>query len=211
MKHFLTFLLFMNFGNISYSQSFEDIEWQGKKVPAYTTDVYQSTAITEEAIKEKFIQMGYNPKIAKGILSFKAIKLSDIDNEPYDILIKVDKKSRQAKDASVVYFSMAKEYDQYVRSSSDAELLKKVKSFTERFQDWANERALDLDIKEQESRIKNAEKKLKELTEEKDNIAEKMKKLEERQKENIKELEKQKIEVESQHKALKILNDKKKV
>jgi hypothetical protein len=210
MKPVLFLFLFLNLFISSFSQSFEEIDWQGKKVPAYTTDIYQSTEITEDAIKEKFIQMGYNPKIVKGILSYKAIKLSDIVEEPYDVLIKIDKKNKQSKDQSVVYFSMAKEYDQYVRSSSDPELLKKLRNFTQKFQEWANERALDLEIKEQESRIKNTEKKLKELTEEKENITEKIKKLEERQKDNLKELEKQQNEVESQHKALKILLEKKK-
>jgi len=211
MKNLITLLALLLTGLVSYCQSFEEIDWQGKKVPAYTVDVYQNTDITEAAIKEKFMQMGYNPKISKGVLSYKLIKIAEIDNDPYDVLIRVDKKNRQSKDASVVYFSMAKDYDQYVRSSSDSELLSKIKTFTARFNEWATERALDMEIKEQESRIKSAEKKLKDLEDEKENVAEKIKKLEDRRKDNLKEIEKQKIEVESQHKALKLLQGKRKV
>jgi hypothetical protein len=210
MKKIFLSIFILTCANLIFAQKFEEIDWQGKKVPAYSIDVYQSIGVTEESIKEHFLLMGYNPKILKGILNYKGIKLLDIDNEFYDVLIKVDKKDKLAKDISVVYFSMAKNYDQYVRSHSDSGLVNKMKKFAAKFKDWANEKALDISIVQQESRIKNAEKKLKELMDEKGNIIDRIKKLEETQKINLKEIEKQQLEVESQKKAMTILTEQKK-
>lgn len=210
MKKCLVGLVCILMTNLIFAQSFEEIDWQGKKVPAYSIDVYQSVSITEEAIKEQFIQMGFNPKIMKGILNYRAIKIAEIDSDLYDVLIKVDKKNKLAKDISVVYLSMAKNYDQYINKYTDSGLVNKMKGFATKFQEWANAKALEVDILKQETRIKNEEKKLKELLFEKDNISEKILKLEESQKLNLKQIETQKIEVENQHKALKLLTDKRK-
>jgi hypothetical protein len=210
MKKWLIGFVSLFTSNLILAQSFEEIDWQGKKVPAYSIDVYQNSVVTEDAIKEQFIQMGFNPKILKGILNYRSIKISEIDSDPYDVLIRVDKKNKLAKDISVVYFSMAKNYDQYIHKYSDSAIINKMKGFAAKFQEWANAKALDIEIVQQESRIKTEDKKLKELIAEKDNIAEKIKKLEESQKINLKEIEKQKIEVESQKKALKLLSDKRK-
>jgi hypothetical protein len=196
---------------VSFAQNFEQIEWQGKKVPAISVDVYQNEAVTEVAIKEYFEKMGYNAKSAKGIYSYKGIRLKDIDAKTnYDVLIKVDRKSRQEKDASVVYMSMAKDYDNYIRSSSDDETIENLRKFVSNFQNLANEKALENEIKSQEEKTKSAEKKLAALKEEKTSIETKIKKLEEKKEENIKEIEKQEQEVENQTKALKILLEKRK-
>jgi hypothetical protein len=196
---------------VSFAQNFEQIEWQGKKVPAIAVDIYQNEAVTEVAIKEYFEKLGYNAKSAKGIYAYKGIRLKDIDTKTnYDVLIKVDRKSRLEKDASVVYMSMAKDYDNYIRSSSDDETVENLRKFVSNFQNLANEKALENEIKSQEEKTKSAEKKLVALKEEKTSIETKIKKLEEKKEENIKEIEKQEQEVENQTKALKILLEKKK-
>jgi hypothetical protein len=210
MKNYTLFFVFgIAFMTNTQAQSFENIDWQGKKVPAMTIDVYQNSQVTEEAIKELFEKMGYYAKVSKGIFSYKSIKIKDIDNEPYDVLVKVERKNKQEKDASVVYMAMAKDYDNYVKHSSDKHLISDMKSFMSTFQTSANEKALLLAVKEQEGKAKNAEKKLSTLKEEKTNIENKIKKLEERKLENIKEIEKQEQEVENQNKALKLLMDRK--
>lgn len=196
---------------VSFSQNFEQIDWQGKKVPAIAVDVYQNEAVTETAIKEYFEQLGYYAKSSKGIYAYKGIRLKDIDTKTnYDVLIKVDRKSRQEKDASIVYMSMAKDYDNYIRSSSDDEIIENLRKFVSNFQQLANEKALDNEIKSQEEKTKSAEKKLASLREEKASIETKIKKLEEKKEENLKEIEKQEQDVENQTKALKILQEKKK-
>ncbi|MBU6158621.1 MAG: hypothetical protein KGP35_06270 [Bacteroidetes bacterium] len=208
-KGLFTFLAIMLIQAVQ-AQNFEDIEWQGKQVPAIMTEVYQSIEITETAIKAKLLEMGFNSKEVKNILFYKGIVLNEIEKEPYDVLIKVERKSKQIKDVSVIHFSMAKNYDQYISLTSNQELIGKMKKFTENFHLWANERALEIEIEEQAARIKSADKKLKELGEEKENLEQKLIKLEEQKTENLKAYEKQKQEVENQKKALEILKEKQK-
>jgi chromosome segregation ATPase len=193
-----------------YAQSFEHIEWQGKKVPAMTIEVFQSESTTEAAIREYFEKMGHFAKIQKGIASYKNIKLSDIDDDPHDVLIKVDKRNKQEKDASIVYFAMAKNYDQYIKNSSDEKLKKRVEAFISEFRVVANEKALNIEIKNQEDRSKAADKKLKDLKEEKENLEQKIIKFNQQKEEKIKEIEKQEQEVDNQKKALENLLNKKK-
>jgi hypothetical protein len=193
-----------------YAQSFEQIEWQGKKVPAMTIEVYQSQSTTESAIREYFEKMGYYAKAQKGISAYKNIKLSDIDDEPYDVLIKVEKRSKQEKDASIVFFSMAKNYDQYIKNSSDEKLKKRVEAFITEFIALSNQKALNIEIKNQEDKSKAAEKKLKELKDEKDNMEQKINKLTQQKEDKIKEIEKQEQEFINQKRALEILVEKKK-
>jgi hypothetical protein len=208
-KGLLTFLTILTIQSVQ-AQNFEDIDWQGKKVPALVTEVYQNEAITETAIKGKLLEMGFNPKEVKNILFYKSIILNDIEKESNDVLIKVERKNKQSKDVSIVYFSMAKNYDQYISLTSNRELIDKMKRFTENFHTWANERALEIEIEEQTERVKDAEKKLKELSDEKESIAQKLIKLEEQKTENLKAFEKQKQEADNQKKALEILKEKQK-
>jgi len=210
-KYFLAFVVWTAGFHCVSAQNFDQIEWQGKKVPAIAVDVYQNESITEDAIRTYFEKLGYNAKSSKGIYAYKGIRLKDIDSKTnYDVLIKVDRKSRQEKDASIVYMSMAKDYDNYIRSSSDDELVENLRKFVSNFQKLANEKALDNDIKSQEDKSKAAEKKLNSLRDEKASIEQKIKKLEERKEELKKEIEKQEQDVENQNKALKLLMEKKK-
>jgi len=211
MKKDLLLLLFtLLLPALINAQEFDQIEWQGKKVPAMTVEVYQNTNTTETAIKEYFEKLGFFAKPQKGILSYKNIKLSDIDDDPYDVLIKVDRRSKQEKDASIVYFSMAKNYDQYIKKSSDAKLLKRAETFINEFKLLANEKALQIEIKNQQDKTKNAEKKLKELNEEKESMEQKIIKLTQQKEEKIKDIQKQEQEVDNQKKALENLLGKKK-
>jgi chromosome segregation ATPase len=203
-------LIVIAFPAIINAQSFDQIEWQGKKVPAMTTEIYQNANTTEAAIKEYFEKLGFFAKVQKGILSYKNIKLSDIDDDPYDVLIKIDRRSKQEKDASIVYFSMAKNYDQYIKNSSDDKLKKRVETFISEFKALANEKALNIEIKNQEEKSKSAEKKLKDFLEEKENMEQKIIKLTQQKEDKIKEIQKQEQEVENQKKALENLLEKKK-
>ncbi|MFN5333990.1 MAG: hypothetical protein ACK5BV_02230 [Bacteroidota bacterium] len=209
-KILLNLLLIILLANTTIAQSYDHIEWQGKKVPSFTIEVYQNESITESAIKDYFEKMGFYAKKQKGISSYKEIQLAEIDSELHDVLVKVERKSKQEKDVSVVYFSMAKNYDQYISSTSDDQLIKKVKKFLNGFRELANEKALAIEIKNQEEKSKSAEKKLTELQVEKENLEQKILKLTQQKEDKIKEIDSQNQELENLKKALDNLIKKKK-
>lgn len=193
------------------AQFFGELEWQKKKIPAVLTDVPQTATVTEDAIKQKFAQLGYSAKSEKGALVYKGIRLPEIGTGTYDVLIKVDRKSRRDKDASVVYFALSMGNENYVTSSGDVVLTTNMKKYCERFLPWAEAQALEVEIKDQEEKLKSAENKLKSYNDEAETLEKRRQKLEEDIKENKQNIEKQKQEVENQKKAVEVLKGKRKV
>jgi hypothetical protein len=92
----------------------------------------------------------------------------------------------------------------------DDKLKKRVETFISEFKALANEKELNIEIKNQEEKSKSAEKKLKDFLEEKENMEQKIIKLTQQKEDKIKEIQKQEQEVENQKKALENLLEKKK-
>lgn len=193
------------------AQSFGEIEWQKTKIPATMIEVPQSASVTEAAIKQKLTQLGYNGKETKGVTVYKGVRIPEMSNETVDLYLKVERKSRKEKDESVVYFAVARGYENFVKSGSDTGFIRSIHSYTNNFNGWAEAEALEREIKVQEDKLKSAEKKADELLGESESLQKRLKKLEEDIEENKKNIEKQKTEVENQRKALDILRSKRKV
>lgn len=194
----------------SHAQSFGEMEWQKKKIPAVLTEVPQSASVTEDAIKQKLSQLGYNGKETKGVYVFKAIRIPEISDETFDVLLSIERKSRKEKDASIVYFAVSRGYENYVKADDDPVLVSKIKQYCLNFLPWAEAQALEVDIKNQEDKVKSSEKKLQDYQDDSESLQKKLKKLQDDIEENKKNIEKQKTEVENQRKALEILKGKRK-
>ena len=193
------------------AQFFGELEWQKMKLPALLTDVPQTATVTEDAIKQKFAQLGYSAKTEKGALVYKGIRLPEIGAETYDVVIKVDRKGRREKEASVVYFALSLGNENYVGSNGDAILTANMRKYCERFLPWAEAQALEVAIQEQEEKLKSAENKLKSYGDESETLEKRRQKLEEDIKNNKENIEKQKQEVENQKKAVEVLKGKRKI
>jgi predicted RNA-binding protein with RPS1 domain len=205
---FLTALFLFSLN--SQAQSFGEMEWQKKKIPAVLTEVPQSVSVTEDAIKQKLSQLGYNGKETKGVYVFKAIRIPEISDETFDVLLSIERKSRKEKDASIVYFAVSRGYENYVKADDDPVLVSKIKQYCLNFLPWAEAQALEVDIKNQEDKVKSSEKKLQDYQDDSESLQKKLKKLQDDIEENKKNIEKQKTEVENQRKALEILKGKRK-
>lgn len=206
---FLLTVLFLFLFNVK-AQNFGELEWQKKKIPAVITEVPQSASVTEDAIKQKLSQLGYNGKETKGIYVYKGIRIPDISEETFDVLVSIDRKSRKEKDASVVYFAISRGYENYVKADDDPVLISKIKQYCLNFLPWAEAQALEVDIKSQEDKVKSTEKKLQDYQDDSESLQKKLKKVQDDIEENKKNIEKQKTEVENQRKALEILKGKRK-
>jgi hypothetical protein len=211
MKKILLFvvLVFISF-NVSMAQTFGEMEWQKKKIPAVVTEIPQKASVTEDAIRNKLTQLGYIGKESKGVIVYKGVRITEISNDTYDIALKVERKSRKEKDESVVYFAVSRGYENYIKADDDAVLVSKIKQYCLNFLPWAEAQALEEDIKDQEDKVKSTENKLKDFNDEADTLQKRKKKLEDDIEENKKNIEKQKNEVETQRKALDVLKNKRK-
>ena len=192
------------------AQSSGELEWQKKKIPATVLEVPYTASVTEDAIRQKFSQMGYSAKESKGVYSYKAVRIPEIMEETFDVLLKVERKSRKEKDESVVYFVVARGGDNYVKATDDAVLIAKIKQYCLGFIPLAEAQSLEVEIKGQEDKVKSTEKKLRDYEDESSSLEKRKKKLEEDIEENKKNIEKQKVEVDNQKKALDVLRAKRK-
>lgn len=192
------------------AQTFGDLEIQKKKIPAIITEIPYTASVTEDAIRQKFSQMGYSAKESKGVYTYKAVRIPEIQEEIFDVLLKVERKSRKEKDESNVYFIVSRGYENYVKSTDDAVLIAKIKQYVLGFIPLVEAQALEVEIKDQEDKVKSNEKKLKDYEDESGSLERKKKKLEDDIEQNKKNIEKQKGEVENQRKALDVLRAKRK-
>lgn len=212
MKKSIAFLIFLLFSAaFVHAQDFGELEWQKKKIPAFVTEISQPPSVTEDAIRQKLTQLGYNGKETKGVYVYKGIRIPEISNESYDILLRVERKSRKEKDESVVYFAVSRGNDNYIKADADTETIVKIKKYCLNFLPWAEAEALEVEIRDQESKVKSVENKLKDYIDESESLVKKKKKLEDDIETNKQNIEKQKADVENQKKALDILRAKRKV
>jgi valyl-tRNA synthetase len=209
-KQIYTLLTFLLVAMYAGAQSYGELEWQKKKIPAMILEVPYTASVTEDAIRQKFSQMGYSAKESKGVYTYKAVRIPEIQDETFDVLLKVDRKSRKEKDESNIYFVVARGAENFVKSTDDPVLIAKIKQYVLGFIPLAEAQALEVEIKDQEDKVKSNEKKLKDYEDESGSLERKKKKLEDDIEENKKNIEKQKGEVENQRKALDVLRAKRK-
>ena len=192
------------------AQTFGDLEIQKKKIPAIINEIPYTASVTEDAIRQKFSQMGYSAKESKGVYTYKGVRIPDISEETLDVMLKVERKSRKEKDESNVYFIVSRGNENYIKSTDDPVYLERVKQYCRTFLPLAEAQALEVEIKGQEDKVKSNEKKLRDYEDESGSLERKKKKLEDDIEENKKNIEKQKGEVENQKKALDVLRAKRK-
>ena len=209
-KQIYTLLASLVVSMCASAQTFGDLEIQKKKIPAIITEIPYTASVTEDAIRQKFSQMGYSAKESKGVYTYKAVRIPEIQEEIFDVLLKVERKSRKEKDESNVYFIVSRGYENYVKSTDDAVLIAKIKQYVLGFIPLVEAQALEVEIKGQEDKVKSTEKKLKDYEDESGSLEKRKKKLEDDIEENKKNIEKQKGEVENQKKALDVLRAKRK-
>lgn len=193
------------------AQNFGELEVQKKKIPAIITEVPYTASVTEDAIRQKFSQMGYSAKESKGVYTYKTVRIPEIMEEAFDLLLKVERKSRKEKDESVVYFVVTRSNENYIKSTDDPVLIAKIKQYCLGFIPLAEAQSLEVEIKGQEDKVKSTEKKLKDYEDESVSLEKRLRKLQEDIEENKKNIEKQKVEVENQKKALDVLRAKRKI
>lgn len=192
------------------AQNFGELEWQKKKIPAVITEVPYTSSVTEDAIRQKLSQMGFSAKESKGVYTYKGVRISEISEETFDLMLKVDRKSRKEKDASLVYLVLSRGYENYIKADADPVLVQKLKQYCLNFNTWAQAQSLEVEIKDQEDKVKSTEKKLGDYQDESTSLEKRLKKLQDDIEENKKNIEKQKGEVENQKKALDVLKAKRK-
>lgn len=185
-------------------------EYQKSMQPAIEVEVPFAEKTVANSIIEKFEKKGYKGKENKGFISFKGVRLPELGSGEYDLYFKVDRKSRQQKDASILTLLISSGYDKFISESDNPDLIDSAKKMLNEQTNVTAALDLELQIKEQDNVNKKAEKKLADLVEDNESMNKKKAKLEKDIEENLKKQEEQRAEIEKQKQIFETLRAKRK-
>lgn len=187
-------------------------EFLKKEQPAAIIELPYPPNVVEDAIKNYLNQKGIKGNSSKGVQIFKGTKLSDLDVNNSDLYFRVERKSRQEKNTSIVYLFATKENESPSnRLTGDMYGIDGAKNYLRQMLPSIEAHNLEVQIAGQEDAVKKAEKKYDNLTDDAKDLERRLKKLQNDIEENKKSIERQRLEVENQRKVLDTLKARRKV
>ena len=110
------------------------VQLNKKDVPAVVSEIPFVESTVREAIDKNFEKLGYKGRKVKDYYVYSGVMLKELDNNPHDIYVMVDRKSRSEKEVSIaaqeeVIKKNTKKIDDLVEDS--VSLQKKMKKLTD--------------------------------------------------------------------------------
>ncbi len=203
-RAFLLFCLAVMVATFAGAQAYEDkIQYDKDKQAAVAVDYSFREEALENAFIERMKKMGYKPKEEKGFLNrdkgflvFKNAHVPEISRDKLDYVIKVEKKSKKATDESVLYLVILNNEVNVIATMSNADIAR-TKKFLNNLLPDVEAADLELQIRDQEQSLADAEKKLRTLQAEKEVLDTKLTENVKTQEETAKEIESRKLSVET--------------
>jgi hypothetical protein len=201
----------------SAQSSYTSVSYNKTSQPGLMLDLPYKEGVVEDFIVDNLKKIGYDAE-TKGKLFWKQNKLNGFyifkgvrfenAQEPVDLYFKVDQKSRKAKDQSIIYMLVGRG-ESFVSSTSDEKTYNAAKIFLNGFIDQSAAYKLDLDIKDQEDAVKDAEKKMEKLRDNEKDMNKKIEQLQKDLKKNREDQESQVKKIEEEKQKLLDLRSKK--
>lgn len=177
------------------------IEFNKVKRSVKQMEVANEQEIVEKAIVSRMAKKGYKPAQSKGWMVFKSVIDPEISDETCDLHVKVERKSRKEKDASIVYFFISKPNDHTVAAPMAGHMLA-ADGFHATVRDHSISHKLEKDIMEQEETTKKAQKKYDDLVKDQSSMEKKIRDLQSDLESNKQKQESQLKDLENQKKTL---------
>ena len=166
--------------------------------------------VVEEAIDESMGKKGYKPQKIKGDIRVYRGVILENDTEPSDLHFKIERKSRQEKEVAKVYLIVARLNENVAeRASGEMHKSELAKIYLNGIGIVAAAHSLDLNIRDQESNVTSAQKRMKNLKDDQDTYQDKINKLQDRLDQNKKDQLAQMQEMTKQQGILDALNARK--
>ncbi|MFM2139186.1 MAG: hypothetical protein RJA57_1493 [Bacteroidota bacterium] len=211
MKYgWLPFLLLLFRSLLLEAQSYEDlIQFEKRKQKAIAMHLGVPAEATETAFLEKMRQLGYKPKEEKGLfnsdkgfLIFRNAAIPAITRERLDYVVRIEPKKPRETEESTIWLILMKEAENAFYRLAAADI-GKAKNFLLDLVPGAEAAYLEMQIRDQERSIENAEKKLRALDGERQE-------LDRRLGENLQLQEQTLREIDSRKRSLETLRSKRK-
>jgi hypothetical protein len=205
---FLTFALF------SYTHSFSQAivtitDYQKIQEPAIQYEIPFSEDIVTKALTDTLEKQGYKGATKSGFTLYRDVHIKAIGPDSYNLYFKVDRKSKNEKDASIVTMMMQKD-DVFISEATDMDIVVNAKSYMQNLKPVVQAYDLEQQINYQMDAIRKADKKLNDLVSDSVDIAKKDAKIKLQIQDNISSMTSQKAEIEKQKLILETLKGKRK-
>lgn len=155
------------------------VEYDKVMVPCYNIEVPVSEDVATEAIKNRFKKMGSSSKERKGFLEFKNVSIPEVKTGLVDAYIKIDRKSKKEKTSTISLIitepgvAPAPASTEKVATIAGIGALGLLTSLSEN----SAAHGLNLEIQDQEDKVKKAEKEYKDAVSDGENLQDKLKKV----------------------------------
>lgn len=210
MKPLLTLVLAILYAYPSLAQAKEcKIAYhKGDKVAATLTLPY-SPDLVQDAIKDYLMKKCLRKDRSRGFDIFRGAHLDKADPEMTDVHCRVERKSRDNPEESVVYLLIGRPNENVsVRTSDDHYKLDAAKVLLNEMVPSINAYSLTVALKNQEDLVEKAEKKLQHLEDDQKDLEKRIKSLQEKLVQNKDEQQKQSEEIQKQRSTLAMIKGK---
>ncbi len=211
MKKLLLLLISYLFITTSFAQSrYTMVQFNKKDIPGVIVEVPFVESTVRDAIDKNFEKLGYKSRKQKDYLVYSGVIMPEFENEPYDIYVLVERKSRQEKEISNVTFLMSKGFENFMDDREENRLFDKTKNYMNGLRTLAADYDLELQIEAQEEVIKKALRKFNNYVEDSVSLAKKKRRIEEDIIQNYSNILSQKTDSFRQKQILDVLISKRK-
>ena len=109
MKRILLLLIAIIINVTAHAQAYEGrLDYQKTSQPAAIIELPYKQDVVEDGLKDYMSKRGYKGSSTKGFNVFRSAKFDMNDAEPSDLYFKIDRKSRQEKDITIITLLPAK-------------------------------------------------------------------------------------------------------
>ena len=205
---FLTFALFSHVH--SFSQAIVTItDYQKAQEPAIQYELPYSQETVTKALEDTLEKQGYKGKDTKGYTLYRDVHSTAIGPDNYNLYFKVDRKSKNEKETSIVTLMISKD-DIFISEATDMDIVNNAKVYMQNLKPVVQAYDLEQQITAQMDAVRKSNKKLTELTSDSVDIAKKEAKIKIQIQDNITSITNQKADIERQKLILETLKSKRK-
>ncbi len=211
MYRISAFILAVLLCSQTYAQQARDgsIAYNRGDKAAAVIDLPYPVEVVEQAFRDYFSAKGVKADKSRGFTLFRGASLGDSISGMADLYIKVERKSRQEKNSSLVYLIPGRPgEDISTRSSADREKIEDGKYFLNSLGPYFLQKNTDSEIDSQAKLLQTAEKKLARLIDEHTDLEKRIRALEQKLEENKQDQQKQQETVAREKEVLEALKQK---
>jgi len=211
MKRIYLIIAAIFVASFAMSQSrYTVVQFNKKDVPGVVGEIPFVESTVREAIDKNFEKMGYKGKKVKDFVVYSGVFLKELDHQPHDIYVMVDRKSRSEKETSTVTFLIGIGFDNFASDTANIDLINSTKTYINSLREVAAAYDLELQIAAQEELVKKNEKKVENLKDDANALQKKKKRLDDEIAQNTIDQNLQKVETERQKQIMETLKSKRK-